>query len=97
MKRTVISEYVGLGHPDKVADLISDALLDEFLRFDTNTRAGIEVMIKDNIVVLGGEVKSTAQTRNIEFWHMQNDFSSIIHTVIKKAARLVFRRERTGR
>lgn len=61
MKRTVISEYVGLGHPDKVADLISDALLDEFLRYDTNTRAGIEVMIKDNIVVLGGEVKSTAQ------------------------------------
>ena len=54
MKRTVISEYVGLGHPDKVADLISDALLDEFLRHDTNTRAGIEVMIKDNIVVLGG-------------------------------------------
>ena len=61
MKRTVISEYVGIGHPDKVADQISDALLDEFLRKDPNTRAGIEVMIKDNVVVLGGEVKSTAQ------------------------------------
>ena len=61
MKRTVISEYVGTGHPDKVADQISDALLDEFLRKDPNTRAGIEVMIKDNIVVLGGEVKSTAR------------------------------------
>ena len=61
MKRTVICEYVGIGHPDKVADQISDALLDAFLEKDPNTRAGIEVMIKDNIVVLGGEVKSTAQ------------------------------------
>ena len=41
-----------------VADQVSDALLDEFLKQDPNTRAGIEVMMKDNIVVLGGEVKS---------------------------------------
>ncbi len=61
MKRTVICEYVGGGHPDKVADQISDALLDAFLEKDSDTRAGIEVMVKDNIVVLGGEVKSTAQ------------------------------------
>ncbi len=60
MKRTVICEYVGKGHPDKVADQISDALLDAFLEKDPNTRAGIEVMVKDNIVVLGGEVKSKA-------------------------------------
>ena len=58
MKRTVVCEYVGFGHPDAVADQISDALLDEFLKQDANTRAGIEVMVKDNIVVLGGEVKS---------------------------------------
>ena len=57
-KRTVVCEYVGFGHPDAVADQISDALLDEFLKQDPNTRAGIEVMVKDNIVVLGGEVKS---------------------------------------
>ena len=61
MRRTVICEYVGFGHPDKVADQISDTLLDAFLEKDPNTRAGIEVMVKDNIVVLGGEVKSTAQ------------------------------------
>ena len=61
MKRTVICEYVGLGHPDKVADQISDALLDAFLDKDPDTRAGIEVMVKDNIVVLGGEVKSAAR------------------------------------
>lgn len=60
MKRTVICEYVGNGHPDKVADQISDALLDAFLEDAPDTRAGIEVMVKDNIVVLGGEIKSTA-------------------------------------
>lgn len=60
MKKTVICEYVGNGHPDKVADQISDALLDAFLEKDPNTRAGIEVMVKDNIVVVGGEVKTTA-------------------------------------
>ena len=58
MKRTVVCEYVGFGHPDAVADQVSDALLDEFLKQDPNTRAGIEVMVKDNMVVLGGEVKS---------------------------------------
>ena len=58
MKRTVVCEYVGFGHPDAVADQVSDALLDEFLKQDPNARAGIEVMVKDNIVVLGGEVKS---------------------------------------
>ena len=56
--KTVVCEYVGFGHPDMVADQVSDALLDEFLKQDPNTRAGIEVMVKDNIVVLGGEVKS---------------------------------------
>lgn len=60
MKRTVVCEYVGFGHPDVVADMASDALLDEFLKQDPNARAGIEVMVKDNIVVLGGEVNSRA-------------------------------------
>jgi len=60
MKKTVVCEYVGFGHPDVVADMASDALLDEFLKQDPNTRAGIEVMVKDNIVVLGGEVNSRA-------------------------------------
>ena len=37
MKRTVVCEYVGFGHPDAVADQVSDALLDEFLKQDPNT------------------------------------------------------------
>lgn len=66
-KKIVTSEYVSYGHSDKIADQISDALLDEYVSKDTNTRAGIETMIKDNIVVLGGEVRTNAEidTENI--------------------------------
>ena len=56
--RLVVSEFVSYGHPDKIADQIADALLDEFLKGDKNTRAGIEVLVKDHIVVLGGEINS---------------------------------------
>ena len=59
--KIITSEYVSYGHPDKVADQISDALLDEYLTQDRDTRAGIETMIKDNVVVVGGEVKSKAR------------------------------------
>ena len=71
MKRTVVCEYVGFGHPDAVADQVSDALLDEFLKQDSNTRSGIEVMVKDNIIVLGGEVKSQGKI----------DYDSIVRKV----------------
>ena len=59
-KKTITSEYVGYAHPDKIADAISDAILDEFLKQDSNAKTGIETLVKDNIVVLGGEVSSTA-------------------------------------
>lgn len=58
--KLVVSEFVSNGHPDKIADQIADAILDEFLKNDENVRAGIEVMVKDNIVVLGGEINSRA-------------------------------------
>ena len=64
--KIVTSEYVSYGHPDKVADQVSDALLDDYLTLDSNTRAGIETMIKDNIVIVGGEVKTEATNVNIE-------------------------------
>lgn len=53
-----ISEYVSIGHPDKVADYISEYLLDKFIEKDPNTKYAVEVQIKDNFVTLGGEVKS---------------------------------------
>lgn len=60
MKKLITSESVSFGHPDKIADQISDAILDEFLKSDPDVQAGIETMVKDNIVVLGGEITSTA-------------------------------------
>jgi S-adenosylmethionine synthetase len=57
-KRKIVSEFVSYGHPDKIADQIADAILDEYFNVDKNVRAGIEVLIKDNVVVLGGEITS---------------------------------------
>lgn len=53
------AEAVSLGHPDKTADYISSYILDRFLEQDENVRYAVEVMIKGNTVVLGGEVSST--------------------------------------
>ena len=55
------SEYVSLGHPDKVADYISQYLLDRYIEKDPQTRYAVEVQIKDANVTLGGEVSSRAQ------------------------------------
>lgn len=55
------SEWVSLGHPDKMADFISCYILDRYLEQDPMTRYALEVMIKDNIVTLGGEITSKAQ------------------------------------
>jgi len=52
------AEYVSIGHPDKVADYISSFILDQYLNKDPDTKYAVEVMIKDNTVILGGEVKS---------------------------------------
>jgi S-adenosylmethionine synthetase len=54
------SEYVSPGHPDKIADGISEYLLDRFIEIDPNTRFAVEVQIKDEFVTLGGEVTSIA-------------------------------------
>ena len=51
------SEYVSLGHPDKIADYISQTVLDEFIRQDSKTRYAVEVQIKDNIQAGNGEVR----------------------------------------
>ncbi len=52
------SESVSEGHPDKVADQISDALLDQFLSFDDNSKVAIETLVTTGQVVVAGEVKS---------------------------------------
>ncbi len=50
------SESVGEGHPDKVADTISDAILDACLALDPKSRVACETFVKSNIVVVGGEI-----------------------------------------
>jgi len=52
------SESVSEGHPDKVADQISDALLDEFLAYDPNSKVACETLVTTGQVILAGEVKS---------------------------------------
>ncbi|MDC3242759.1 methionine adenosyltransferase, partial [Flavobacteriaceae bacterium] len=53
------SESVSEGHPDKVADQISDALIDNFLAFDKDAKVACETLVTTGQVVLAGEVKST--------------------------------------
>jgi len=60
------SESVSEGHPDKVSDQISDALLDEFLAFDPNSKVAIETLVTTGQVVLAGEVKSTTYVDVLE-------------------------------
>ena len=55
------SESVGEGHPDKVADLISDSVLDACLAQDPDSRVACETLVKSNIVVLAGEITTTAK------------------------------------
>lgn len=54
------SESVSEGHPDKIADQISDALIDRFLAFDKNSKVACETLVTTGQVILAGEVKSTA-------------------------------------
>jgi len=66
------SESVSEGHPDKVCDQISDAVLDAYLKEDPNSRVACETMIKNNLVVIAGEITSDGNP----------DLESIVRNVI---------------
>ncbi|MEQ9580984.1 MAG: S-adenosylmethionine synthetase N-terminal domain-containing protein, partial [Arenibacter sp.] len=68
------SESVSEGHPDKIADQISDALLDHFLAFDSESKVACETLVTTGQVVLAGEVKS----------HTYLDVQQIARDVINK-------------
>lgn len=65
------SESVSEGHPDKIADQISDAILDDILKQDPNARVACEVLVKTGMVLVGGEITTKAYvdveevTRNV--------------------------------
>jgi S-adenosylmethionine synthetase len=67
------SESVGEGHPDKVADTISDAVLDACLAQDKNSRVACETFVKSNVVVVGGEITTKAKL----------DYEAIIRKAIR--------------
>ena len=52
------SEQVSAGHPDKICDQISDAIVTDCLKHDRNSRVAVEALIKENHVVVAGEITS---------------------------------------
>ena len=60
MSHFFTSESVSEGHPDKIADAISDALIDHFLAFDSNSKVACETLVTSGQVILAGEVNSNA-------------------------------------
>ena len=68
------SESVSEGHPDKMADQISDAVLDAMLEGDASSRVACETLLKDNLIVLAGEISSAANP----------DLESIVRRVINE-------------
>jgi S-adenosylmethionine synthetase len=68
------SESVSEGHPDKVADQISDAILDDFLRQDPAAKVACETMVTTGLVVVAGEIKSSAYV----------DVQSVTRAVIRR-------------
>lgn len=70
MKKT--AEYVSLGHPDKMADYISSYILDRVIEQDPRVKYAVEVMVKDNVVVFGGEVTGAVEftTGTLRTWTM---------------------------
>ncbi len=85
-KRLFTSECVTCGHPDKVADSISDAILDAVLAQDPNARVACETMLSTDLCVICGEITTTAQVdyeavaretiRTIGYVHPDNGFSA---------------------
>ena len=60
------AEYVSLGHPDKIADYISSSILDECIKQDKNVRYAVEVMVKNNNIILGGEITGNINLKHIK-------------------------------
>lgn len=65
MRELITAEYVGRGHPDKIADQISDLVLEMCIDQDPRSRVAVETMIKDNHIILGGEVTTNADLEQL--------------------------------
>lgn len=65
------AEFVSLGHPDKTADYISSYILDRMIEQDTQVKYAVEVMLKDNNVILGGEIKGNVDLSHLHDYVLQ--------------------------
>ncbi len=74
IKKYFTSESVSEGHPDKMCDQISDAILDAYIEQDPNSKVAVECLVKTGFIMLAGEVTSTA---NI-------DLQSVVRTKVKE-------------
>ncbi|MEJ3586275.1 methionine adenosyltransferase [Ureaplasma urealyticum] len=91
-KKIITSESVGAGHPDKICDQISDAILDECLSQDQNSRVACEVLACNRLIVIAGEITTHAYVDVVKTaWEIikplgydENDFT-IISNVNKQS------------
>ena len=66
MRKFYTSESVSEGHPDKLADFISDSILDEFLRMEPESRVAVETLVTTGMAVVAGEVRATTAHVDIQ-------------------------------
>ena len=93
MKRYYTSESVGAGHPDKICDQISDAILDELLKQDENSRVACDVIANDDVIYIGGQITTKGYVDTIKIaWDIlkplgynENDFK-IINAIIPQSS-----------
>jgi S-adenosylmethionine synthetase len=72
--RIITCEQVSEGHPDKLADQIADAIVTDCLRHDKNSRVAIECLLKDNHIIIAGELTSTHKP----------DYKALVYEVFEK-------------
>ncbi|PAK21054.1 methionine adenosyltransferase [Mycoplasmopsis agassizii] len=81
----ISAESVGKGHPDKICDQIADAILDELLKKDKDSRVAVEVFATNRLIVIGGEINTHAYVDVVKIaWsvlfdlgYSENDFSIV--------------------
>ena len=74
MKKLFTSESVTEGHPDKLCDYISDSVIDEYLKLDSNARVACETVAGKNIIFITGEISSVAEV----------DIEKVVRNAIKE-------------
>jgi S-adenosylmethionine synthetase len=72
--RIITCEQVSEGHPDKLADQIADAIVTDCLRHDKNSRVAIECLLKDNHIIIAGELTSSHKP----------DYKSLVYEVLDR-------------